>query len=135
MTTVESIYSGDLRVVSTHVKSGVALHTDAPTDNHGKGESFSPTDLLCTALASCMMTIMGIEANKLGIDLNGTSLKTTKFMAISPRKVSKAKVEIRVPNPYISPEHQEVLIKAALTCPVALSLHPDLVQEVEITFA
>ncbi|MFQ3577101.1 MAG: OsmC family protein [Cytophagales bacterium] len=135
MITISSTYLGELRVESTHVKSGNSLHTDAPIDNHGKGETFSPTDLMCTALASCMMTIMGIEANKLGIDLKGTTLKTTKYMSVSPRKVSKVKIDIEVHNPNISEAHQDLLRHAALTCPVALSLHPDLVQEVEIKFA
>jgi uncharacterized OsmC-like protein len=134
MVTVESKYLGDLRVSSKHLQSGVEIQTDAPVDNQGKGESFSPTDLLCTALASCMMTIMGIEAKRLNIELKGTTIKTTKFMNLKPRKVSRIKIEIYVPSPNISKEHQNILKEAAINCPVALSLHPELIQDINFFF-
>ena len=89
MATVETIYLGELRTEATHVQSGSKILTDAPTDNHGKGEAFSPTDLVATALGSCMMTIMGIAAQTHGIDIDGTKLHITKIMSASPRRIGE----------------------------------------------
>ncbi|MFY0687961.1 MAG: OsmC family protein [Cyclobacteriaceae bacterium] len=130
----KTTYLGQLRTQATHVASDTQIITDAPTDNHGKGETFSPTDLVATALTSCMITIMGIEANKLGIELEGITASTQKVMGISPRKVSKVKIEFFWETCELSDERRTHLKQKALTCPVALSLHPDLVQDVTFHF-
>ena len=103
MATVETIYLGGLRTEATHVQSGTKILTDAPTDNHGKGEAFSPTDLVATALGSCMMTIMGIAAQTHGIDIDGTKLHITKIMSASPRRIGEIVVEVHFPKPARSP--------------------------------
>ncbi len=126
MVEINAIYEGDLRSTATHGPSGAVLQTDAPVDNHGKGESYSPTDLLATALGTCMMTIMGIYANGRDLDIKGTSVKVFKEMTPeAPRRISKLTTEINVPLPADS-EHIAGLEKAALSCPVHLSLHPDI---------
>jgi uncharacterized OsmC-like protein len=130
MSTFSSIYLGELRVKSTHDKSGVEIITDAPVDNHGKGESFSPTDLLCTSLASCMITLMGISANGHSIDLSGLRTKTYKFMESNPRRVGKIRIEIDFQPNLLTEKQKEVLKHAALTCPVYLSLHPDIEKDI-----
>ncbi len=129
--TSKVVYEGDLRTSATHIKSQNSIITDAPTDNHGKGEAFSPTDLVATALASCMVTIMGIKADANSLDIKGTNLEITKVMASGPRRIAKVIIKITMPQQPFSEEDKKRLEKAALTCPVALSLHPDLVQEVE----
>jgi len=129
------VYSGELRTESTHLKSEKVIITDAPTDNNGKGEAHSPTDLLCSALASCMLTIMGIQANKNNWNITGTSIEVEKIMQANPRKVSVAKLKIILPA--TAPRDEESrkrLQHAAETCPVALSLHPDLRQELEFLY-
>lgn len=131
---IKSYYPGDLRTEAQHLKSGTQIFTDAPLDNHGKGESFSPTDLVAGALTSCMMTIMGIEANKLGIDIRGISAETTKIMQADPRRISKIRVAFSWPECNLSQEHIQHLKEKALTCPVALSLSEDLTQEVSFDF-
>jgi len=123
-------YSGNLRTHSTHVKSGVSIITDAPTDNHGKGEAFSPTDLLCSSLASCMLTIMGISANSHGIAFNSATIEVTKQMAENPRRVSGVVCHIKVKNENYGEKEIRLLKGAALSCPVAKSLHPDITQEI-----
>jgi len=128
METIRTQYIGDLRTEATHVRSGVKLVTDAPVDNKGKGESFSPTDLLATALASCMITIVGIAAQTHGFDINGVSIKTTKVMAENPRRVGELIVEIDFREKQLSEKDKKIIEVAAKTCPVALSLHPDLKQ-------
>ena len=94
METIRTVYVGNLRTEATHVKSGIKIITDAPVDNHGKGEAFSPTDLLAASLGSCMMTLMGIAASKHRIELSGTSMKITKIMAADPRRVAEVIVDI-----------------------------------------
>ena len=123
------IYQGDLRTGSTHLASGNEIITDAPIDNQGKGEAFSPTDLLSSALASCIMTIMGIRANDMNIDLNGMTAEVTKVMAANPRRVARVKVAIHIP---LDPDEKTktILENAGNTCPVAKSLHPDLDQDI-----
>jgi len=128
METSRVVYTGDLRTEATHVKSGQTFITDAPVDNKGKGESFSPTDLLATALASCMITIVGIAAQTHGFDINGVSIKTTKVMAENPRRVGELIVEIDFREKQLSEKDKKIIEVAAKTCPVALSLHPDLKQ-------
>jgi len=134
MPIIHSKYTGGLRCESTHLRSGQKLITDAPVDNHGKGEAFSPTDLLCCSLATCMMTTMGIKAQNYGLKLTGLSAEVEKYMASSPRKVAKAVVKLKWENPVEDVEIVEVLKVTALTCPVALSLSEHLEQEVIFEF-
>ncbi len=130
MATIESIYLGGLRTEATHVQSGVKIITDAPVDNHGKGEAFSPTDLLSSSLASCMMTLMGIAGNTHNINIDNTTCSVTKIMAADPRRVAEIVINFKFPKTYDEKE-QKILERAALTCPVYLSLHPDLKKTVE----
>ncbi|MFP4090313.1 MAG: OsmC family protein [Cyclobacteriaceae bacterium] len=134
MLTIKSIYLGELRTEATHLKSGRQLITDAPTDNNGKGEAFSPTDLVCASLASCMMTIMGIRAQKNSLTLEGLEADITKVMANDPRKIAKIRIAFRLESTNASPEQLQMLKDAALTCPVALSLNPDIKQDVSFNF-
>lgn len=118
-------YLGDLRTESTHNKSGDKIITDAPLDNKGKGEAFSPTDLLATSLGNCMLTIMGIAAKERGINIEGTTCAITKIMAAEPRRVSEIYAEVSFPYSYADKE-KAILEHAAKTCPVFYSLHPDI---------
>ena len=131
MVKIDIRYQGDLRSTASHGPSGQTLITDAPLDNHGKGESFSPTDLVATALGSCMATIMGIAAERHQLDLRGMEIKVTKDMSSdTPRRIAKLQTTIKVPLP---PDHpQRVLLEnAALTCPVHKSLHPEMEKPVD----
>lgn len=130
METIKINYEGDLRTNAVHLKSGNALITDAPTDNQGKGEAFSPTDLLATALGSCMMTIMGIHAKKNNIKLDKVSAKVTKIMAANPRRVSELIIEFTIAGNQITEDQKKGLEDSAINCPVAKSIHPDLIQRV-----
>ncbi|MCI5048936.1 MAG: OsmC family protein [Rickettsiales bacterium] len=124
-------YQGNLRTQATHEPSGTTMLTDAPVDNHGKGESFSPTDLVATALGSCMLTLIGIYANKHNIDVSGSTARVEKSMATAPsRRVGELNVHLHIPHA-LSDEQKEILKKAALTCPVHHSLHPDISIPVE----
>lgn len=134
MITIKSTYQGNLRTEATHLKSSNKIITDAPTDNNGKGEAFSPTDLVCSSLVSCMMTIMGIRAQKNDISLDGLAAEATKVMASNPRKIAKIKVEFTLENTNATDEQIKMLKEAALTCPVALSLNPDIQQDVSFDF-
>lgn len=134
METIRTIYCGNLRTEALHVKSGQKIITDAPTDNQGKGEAFSPTDLLCAALGSCMLTVMGIAANTHRINMDGTSIKITKVMISSPRKIAEVIIEFTINGTNYSDKDKMILEKAALTCPVALSLHPDLKQTIRFSY-
>ncbi len=132
MVEISTVYEGKLRCRSTHGPSGVELVTDAPKDNMGEGASFSPTDLVATALGTCMLTIMGIVAQREELDLKGTTIKVTKEMATAPvRRIGKLTVEFTVPVATTEIQRQK-LIKAAETCPVHKSLHPDV--EIAVTF-
>lgn len=131
---IKTTYQGRLRTEAIHSKSANALLTDAPVDNNGKGETFSPTDLVAAALTSCMMTIMGIEAEKMGIVLQGLSAQTEKIMSASPRKISKLRIQISWEKPMGTLEQQQQLKEKAVTCPVALSLSKELVQDVRFSF-
>jgi len=125
--TSEIIYKGLLRTEATHLQSSSTIETDAPTDNQGKGERFSPTDLVATALGSCMLTIMGIKARDMGVDLEGTQVAITKHMAADPRRISAIDVAFTVNPSIVADAKQRVILeRAAETCPVAKSLHPDL---------
>lgn len=133
MATVETIYLGDLRTEATHVQSGNKIVTDAPTDNNGKGEYFSPTDLVAAALGSCMLTIMGMAANSCGIDIAGTKVSITKVMSASPRRIGEIIVEFNFPGNY-SDKERKILERAGDTCPVAFSLHPDTKQTIRYNY-
>ncbi len=133
MATIETIYLGDLRTEMTHMQSGTKLVTDAPTDNHGKGESFSPTDLVAGALGSCMMTIMGIAAKTHGMNIDGTKLSITKVMSASPRRIGEIVIDVTFPMDY-EPKQRMILENAAATCPVAHSLHPDTKQTIRFHY-
>ena len=131
---IESSYLGGLRVSSTHLASNTEIITDAPVDNNGKGESFSPTDLVATALGTCMITVMGIYAEKNGILMPNVYSRTNKVMSSTPRKISKLKIEIIFGDNQLSEVEKQCLKDVALNCPVAKSLHPDLKQEIEFNF-
>ncbi len=125
MATIETIYLGDLRTEATHVQSGTKIITDAPVDNQGKGEAFSPTDLLSASLASCMLTIMGIKARASNINIDGTTCSIAKIMAADPRRVAEIVINFKFPKEYTEKE-QQLLERAALTCPVYYSIAEDL---------
>lgn len=128
-------YLGELRTEAEHLKSGKKFITDAPPDNNGKGEAFSPTDTVSVALASCMITIMGIVANRENLDIKGLEAEVEKIMTSSPRKIAEIKVNFIMPSHInLSEKHKEVLKRAAHTCPVALSLNPDIKQTVSFNF-
>jgi putative redox protein len=131
MVKISIAYEGGLRCAATHGPSGQIVHTDAPVDNHGRGESFSPTDLVATALGSCMATIMGIVAQRHEIDLSGLQIEVTKEMSIdTPRRIARLATTFRIPLP---PDHPQRLLleNAALTCPVHQSLHPEVAKPVD----
>ena len=128
-----SEYLGDLRVEAAHLKSGVKIITDAPVDNHGKGEAFSPTDLLSTSLACCMTTLMGIYAQKHHLDITGLRTEISKIMGASPRRVAEIVIHFSIDKD-LPQEHIEGLKHAAITCPVALSLSDSVKQTVTFSF-
>lgn len=134
MVTIKSSYLGNLRTQSIHLQSSTNLMTDAPVDNNGKGEKFSPTDLVASALGSCMVTIMGIIAARHDVDLDGLTWEVTKIMQASPRKIEEIKIDFSWENPV----QDEVLIQklknGAKTCPVALSLDPTIKQTLSFDF-
>lgn len=134
METIRTTYIGELRTQATHVQSGEELLTDAPVDNQGKGESFSPTDLVATALTSCMLTIMGIIAKQYDFNIKGTKVKSTKIMSVSPRRIGEIIVEINFPDTAYSEKEKTLLEQATKICPVALSLHPDIKQTIILNF-
>ena len=134
MNTSEIIYLGGLRTEAVHLQSGNRIVTDAPTDNNGKGEAFSPTDLLSTSLGCCMMTIMGIVAERNNIDIVGTRIAIKKIMASNPRRVSGIEVVFQMPEKDYSDKEKDLLENAARTCPVAYSLHPDIEQKITFNY-
>lgn len=131
MTTSKVTYQGDLRTTAIHLQSNNKIITDAPIDNQGKGEAFSPTDLLATSLASCMLTIIGIKARDMDLDIAGTTAEVTKVMSADPRRVSEVHVAISF-NQKLDEKTQKIFYNTALTCPVAKSIHPDIIQKVTI---
>ena len=131
--TSEIIYKGSLRTEAKHLQSNTIIETDAPTDNEGKGERFSPTDLLATSLGSCMLTIMGIKARDMEVDLDGTQVSIKKIMKQEPRRVGGIEVDFDFPGTLQLDEKQRAILeRAALTCPVAKSIHPDI--ELDVHF-
>lgn len=134
MVSMTGIYLGELRTEVTHLKSGNKVITDAPPDNNGRGEAFSPTDLTCASLNSCMMTLMGILAQREAIDLKGLKSEIVKVMAANPRKIAEIQITFTHPNLNATDVQKEKLRRAALTCPVALSLNDSVVQKVNFNF-
>jgi len=134
MATIKSSYEGNLRTKMVHLQSGKEIITDAPLDNNGKGEAFSPTDTVAAALGSCMVTIMGIVAERDGVALEGLTWEITKVMQSDPRRIAEVIVEFHWEKPVGSPAFLQKLKNAAKTCPVALSLHPDTKQSVHFNF-
>lgn len=134
MVAIQVQYQGDLHCKAVHGPSATELNTDAPKDNHGRGESFSPTDLVATALATCMLTTMGILARTQGIDIAGATATVQKEMTASaPRMIQSLAVKIHMPH-VLTPENQQKLERAAHTCPVYRSLHPDIQTPTEFTW-
>ena len=132
MTTSTITYLGELRTKATHTQSNTTIYTDAPKDNHGKGEMFSPTDLVATALASCMISIMGIAAMKDGITpIDGATAEVIKIMYAEPRRIGEIHIKITFPKKEYTDKEKKIYEHSAFTCPVAKSLHPDLKQVIE----
>ena len=134
MEIAEILYKGELRSEARHLRSGQVLISDAPPDNQGKGEAFSPTDLMSTSLGLCMVTIMGIAARTHGFSIDGTRIRIAKIMASNPRRVSEVHVEFDMPDVSFTDKQKQILEQAAITCPVAQSLHPDILQKVHFNF-
>ena len=131
---IENRYLGELRTHSKHLKSSDTIITDAPVDNNGKGNAFSPTDLVASALCSCMTTVMGICAEKNNFELPGSTAYVTKIMDSHPRRISKIIIEINFDKNNLSDQQTEKLVAVAKGCPVAQSLRSDLIQEVKFSF-
>lgn len=134
MKTVETKYLGGLRTESTHLKSGNTFQTDAPIDNNGKGETFSPTDSVAAALGACMMTVMAIAGEKQGIDMSGMKLSTQKVMSAEPRRIAALKVDFFWENCLLSEDQKKWIKEIGVNCPVALSLDKELRQEINFHF-
>ncbi len=135
MPTIETIYLGELRTEATHLLSGSKLITDAPTDNHGKGASFSPTDLVAAALGSCMVTVMGIASRTHHFNIDGTKLVITKIMTReNPRRIEEIVIELTFPRGDYPDKVKKIIEFTVKNCPVALSLHPDVRQTVTIKY-
>lgn len=131
MVSVSIEYVGDLHCKATHIPSGVELTTDAPADNMGNGTTFSPTDLVATALGTCILTVMGMKANSMGIDLTGATVVVDKEMSSGPRRIGRLATSIVIPHP-IAERDRKVLEAAALTCPVHKSMSSEV--DMPITF-
>jgi uncharacterized OsmC-like protein len=129
MATSKVTYLGDLRTSSIHLQSGSVIITDAPIDNNGKGEAFSPTDTVANGLASCMFTVMAIKANDLGVDFSASTAEVTKIMASEPRRISEIHVTFNM-NLSVEEKIKTILERTAMTCPVFFSLHPDIKKKI-----
>ena len=134
MSRANIVYQNNLRTEAEHIASGEKIITDAPVDNNGKGEAFSPTDLVATALGSCIITIMAISANKYDIDMSGTNASVKKIMGSDPRRISEISIEINM-NKNIEEKDRKRLERSALTCPVHRSLHPDLEKKIRFIYS
>ena len=130
---IEIAYKNNLRTQCNHLQSGHEISTDAPVENHGNGEAFSPTDLVVTALGSCLLTIMGIAAKTHGINIDQSIARVTKIMSKNPRRIGKIIVDIDIPYE-LSTKEKRLLNQAAKACPVHYSLHPDIEKEINIRF-
>lgn len=130
--TASIVYKGQLRCECTHLQSGTVIETDAPTDNRGKGERFSPTDTVCVALATCVVTTMALKANELQIELAGTGIAVTKHMQSDPRRIAKIDVILSIPVAVNASEKDRIILqRTGDNCPVTKSLHPDLIVNIE----
>ena len=134
MSEANIVYQNNLRTEAEHIASGEKIVTDAPVDNNGKGEAFSPTDLVAAALGSCMITIMAISANKYDIDVSGTNASIKKIMGSDPRRISEISIDINM-NKNIEEKDRKRLERAALACPVHKSLHPDLEKKIRFIYS
>jgi len=135
MSTITTVYTGQLRTEASHNASGNQIITDAPLDNNGRGQAFSPTDLTCASLGSCMVTIMGIVAERNNITLEGTRIEITKVMEADPRRIGEVVVDFHLPAGVSYTDKEKALLEnAARTCPVALSLHPEIKQTVQFIY-
>ena|SRR5690554_5010244 len=134
MATAQIYYKGNLRTEITHIHSGSIIQTDAPLDNQGKGQLFSPTDLTASSLAACMITLMGISANAHNFVLVPVKAEITKVMASNPRRIDIIQIELRFPDSAYDDKQKAILKTAAINCPVAKSLHPDITQKVTFIF-
>lgn len=134
--TASVLYTKDLRTTCTHVQSGTVIETDAPKDNQGLGERFSPTDLVATALGACMVSIMGIASKTHGMNVEGTQVDVEKIMVADPlRRIGEIKIQLRFPSEHVySDKDKKILEHAAMTCPVFLSLHPDTKKTIEFNW-
>lgn len=133
MSTAVVKYLGGLRTENLHLRSGATYLTDAPVDNNGQGAAFSPTDTVATGLANCMLTIMGIKARDLNIDLDGSQAQVTKIMAANPRRIARIEIELKMVSG-VDARSQQVLEKAGLNCPVMHSLHPAIEKAIEFSW-
>jgi len=129
MATSKVTYLGELRTSSIHLQSGTEIITDAPIDNNGKGEAFSPTDMVANSLATCMLTVMGIKARDLGLDFSGSTAEVTKVMAAEPRRISEIHITFQM-NLEADDKTKTILERTGMTCPVHFSLHPDIKKEI-----
>ena len=127
-------YLGNLRTESVHLQSASKMITDAPVDNHGKGEAFSPTDTVATALATCMITVMGIKAKSMDVDIKGVTAEVTKIMSSSPRMISEIIVKVEFPITFAE-KTRKILENTGMNCPVLLSLHPDIKKDISFNYA
>jgi len=134
METAKIEYLGDLRTKAMHLQSGNEIVTDAPLDNQGKGEAFSPTDLFVTSLGSCLLTIIGIAARNHKFSIDGTSLWITKIMVSNPRRVSEIIIELDFPDIRYTDKEKALIERSARTCPVAKSIHPDIIQTIKFNY-
>lgn len=134
MTTSQVVYTSNLRTSATHLRSGNTITTDAPVDNGGKGDFFSPTDLVATALASCMLTIMGKSAMVHGFDIDGTRAEIEKVMGTNPRRITEIIIDVHLPHPSYSDKERKIIELSAKECPVAQSLHPNTKQTIRFHY-
>jgi len=134
MTKMSTVYKGDLRTECVHLQSGTKIITDAPTDNHGKGEAFSPTDLFTVSYTTCILTTIGLAAQTQGFSIDGATAQTEKIMSSNPRKVGEIKINIIFPHDNYSEKEKLVLERTVKFCPVGESLHPDIKRTVSISY-
>ena len=128
-------YTGELRTSAIHLRSGSTIETDAPIDNNGKGDRFSPTDLVATALASCMVTVMGIKARDMGVNIDGITCEIEKIMSANPRRISEIKVTLNIPANDYTDKDKTILERIGNTCPVLESLHPDCIKSINYNWS
>ena len=133
MGNIKISYKGNLRTRAIHIASGHKITTDAPIDNNGKGEKFSPTDMFASSLGSCMLTIMGITAESHGFNIDGSSVNLEKIMGVSPRRVSEINLNINIKG-QLTEKQRQILIRAAKHCPVSKSIHPEIQENISFNF-